>query len=118
MLSMSDIEWAPGVWPEGVRPASAVKRHSPFPDMSTLNLRSSATWEGMELVDDYDKDGMKIRGSLPMRLRRALRSPFLGPRARRLLLTSHTMPASAQVPHWGLTRSPCIGAFNGQRVYF
>jgi hypothetical protein len=42
----------------------------------------------------------------PMRLRSALRSPFLGPRARRLLLTSQTMPASAQVPHCGRRLSP------------
>lgn len=41
-----------------------------------------------------------------MRLRRALRSPFLGPRASRTLLISHATPASAQVPQLGRCRSP------------
>jgi hypothetical protein len=45
-----------------------------------------------------------------MRLRRALRSPFLGPRASRTLLISHATPASAQVPQLGRCRSP--GSWN------
>lgn len=45
-------------------------------------------------------------GHSPIRLRRAFKSPFLGPRAKRLWFTSHKIPASAQVPHCGRCLSP------------
>jgi len=53
-----------------------------------------------------------------MRLRSAFKSPFLGPRARRLWLISQTIPASAQVLHCGRCLSPSGDGVSTRRAWF
>ncbi len=94
-------------------PVRIARTSSPW---SMLRRRSNATFQISIILDHRIACPLHhenwTRLDSPIRLRSALRSPFFGPLAKRLLLTSQKMPASTQVPQCGRCLSPVFVGFS------